>query len=176
MQPKAPRLVDEDDGGLPPGAYDPDEFFPPEIYPRIPPRAGRADPRARPALTATADEEFDVQDIFVGGGRADEEGRAFPMTRPAQTAARSPSPTGYMPVAPVTPRTVNARAETDGAVLVRVPGARGTPVAPVVPSEPATGGTGLVGVAAGAGAGFVVAGPVGAGVGAVVMFLLGRGK
>lgn len=175
VQPKAPRLVDEDTGGLPPGTYDPSEYFPPEIFPRIPPRAGQIDPRARPALTAAVELEFDVQDIFVGGGRADEEGRPFPMTRPAQTATRLPSPTGYVPVRPAMPRVVDVKAETDGTLLVKVPGASPRPVVPLLPKGPTvTRGGGLVGVVAGAGAGFLVGGPVGAGVGAVAVFLLGR--
>jgi len=176
MQPRAPMLVD-DDSGFPPGMYNRETYFPPEIFPRRVPQAGVVSGGARRAMTAAADEEFDVTDIFIGGGRADEEGRPYPNTTPVRILPTAPpSRSGFVPTAPARPRVVDVRPETDGTVLVRVP-ATGTAKSlppPLPPPLPQAGGVGVVGLAAGAGAGFVVAGPVGAAVGLVGAFLLGK--
>ena len=75
-----------------------------------------------------------------------------------------------MPTIDVTPQTRQATPETDGAVLVQVPSAK-------VPDAPGASGQGRIGILiAGTGGGFLIAGPIGAAVGAAAALLLGKGK
>lgn len=165
------RLVQEEQEGLPPGMYDPDEFFPLYVPERLPIRATPAKGRAGRADTSAEADQVDVSIWEVRAGQTDLFDRRYPQAKPLRTLPTAPpSPDGLMPTIDVTPQTRQATPETDGAVLVQVPSAK-------VPDAPGASGQGRIGILiAGTGGGFLIAGPIGAAVGAAAALLLGKGK
>jgi hypothetical protein len=119
--------------------------FPPSG--RLPVNAEPFVERATAARGGATAAQVDTTDLtLTASGIYDAEGRAYPSTQPADTGTQS--------------------AASEDAPTLALPGNGSARAAP------AKGG--VLPLAAGAGAGFLVAGPVGAGVGAVIGFLIGR--
>jgi hypothetical protein len=144
---RARRAVEEA-LGLPAGDYDVRAFFPPRNFPRLHPQ-GATEPRGAPEgqTTAAQDKSVNTELVLTTAGLYDTEGRPYPGTRPATTGA--------------------AAASTS---------AQDNPPTGTVETQVQEGGLPVVGAAAAAGAGFLVAGPVGAGVAAVAVLILGKRK
>lgn len=163
------RLVEEEQEGLPPGLYDPDEFFPLYVRKPLPIRALPARGSARQARGGAEADQVDVSLYEIQAG-APSAGQRYPKTRAIRTLpTRAPSPDGLVPTAEATPATREATPETDGAVLVQVPANSAAQVPAAGPRGP-----GMAILIAGAGGGFVIAGPIGAAVGAAAALFLGR--
>lgn len=173
VMPKGPTMV-EDVSGFPPGVYDREAFFPP-----MPRKKGHPAPaeyiveRARRARLSVAADEVEADMVLTSAGVYDLEGRRYPSVAPLHILeAVAPSGSGYVPTKQGQPRARGAQPETSGEVLVS--GSQAAPGASDAPGKPAGGG--FLPLLAGGGAGFLVAGPIGAGVGAVAALLFGRGN
>jgi hypothetical protein len=149
--------------------YNPDEFFPLVAPRRLPVQAVPAQGRARQAMTAAEDDTVDVSLWQIRGGETDLFDRPYPDTRALRTVpVRPPSPSGLVPTAIVVPKAREVKAETDGTLLVQVP-------ASPPPGQPEkTSKSGIVLPIAGAGGGFLIAGPIGGAIGLAAALLLGK--
>jgi hypothetical protein len=153
------------------------------------PPTGRLPLNTQPVVDVTAaargsaqEAPVDVRDLTVtSAGVFDREGRPYPTTQPLRTLpTEAPSASGLMPTTPGRVTVLDATVQTDGTLLeqgrdleARAHAARKDAAAR---EAAAAAGGSLLPLVAGAGAGFLVAGPVGAGVGAIIGFVIAPGK
>lgn len=152
------------------------------------PPTGRLPVNTQPAVDVTAaargsaqEAPVDVRDLTVTStGIFDREGRPYPTTQPLRTVPTgSPGAGGLMRTAPGVVAVLDATPRTDGTVVgtaedveARMRQAREARQNAVVREAAANAGMSFLPLLGAAGAGFLVAGPVGAGVGAVIGFLI----